>query len=493
MLSVADYLQHDATGLAEGIRRGDFTAAEALAAAQARAQAVNPRINAIVIGMETQARARLQERLDGPFAGVPFLIKDIIQDYAGVPATSGSRALMNWRPPSHANVTQRFLDAGLVIFGKTNTPELALKGICEPEAWGATRNPWDLERTPGGSSGGAAAAVAAGIVPMAGANDGGGSIRIPAACCGLFGLRPSRGRVPLGPRLGEAWEGASSDHVVTRSVRDSARLLDAIQGADIGAPFEIRPPERPYAEEIRREPGPLRIAYSTASPIGTPVDAECIEATRATAQLLARLGHRVEEAAPQIDGLALARCYITMYMGQVAASMAEIGAGTGASSGDFEVETRTLGLLGRALSAGEYVQAHRQWNDFSRALGRFFQTYDLYLTPTLATPPVRIGELSLPGWQRLAQRLLQRLRAGRLLLRSGIGDQITQESLAKVPFTQLANLTGTPAMSVPLHWSSAGLPLGSQFIAPFGEEGRLLRLAAQLEQAQPWAHRRPSL
>lgn len=493
MISEQDYLRHDALGLAELLARGEVSAAELLEAAIARAGQVNPRINALVIPMFEQARDRARGPLSGPFAGVPFLIKDIIQDYAGVPATSGSRALLGWKPPSHAAYTQRCLDAGLVIFGKTATPELALKGITESQAWGVTRNPWNLDHTPGGSSGGAAAAVAAGIVPMAGANDGGGSIRIPAACCGLFGLRPSRGRVPLGPRMGEAWEGASSDLVVSRSVRDSAAMLDALQGADIGAPFEIRPPERPYLQEVARDPGRLRIAFSTRSPIGTEVDPQCVAALQETARLLERLGHHVEEAEPEIDGLALARCYITMYMGNVAATVAEIVAETGAREADFETDTRTFALLGRALPAGDYVRIRRQWNDSARALGRFFTSHDLYLTPTLAAPPLRIGELELPAWQRAAQKLVLGLRAGGLLLKSGIVDQLARDSLAKVPFTQLSNLTGTPSMSVPLQWTAQGLPLGSHFIAPFGEEARLLRLAAQLEQAQPWAQRRPAL
>lgn len=493
MISEQDYLRHDALGLAELVAAGEVSAAELLEAAISRAGQVNPRINALVIPMFEQARSRVREPLAGPFAGVPFLIKDIIQDYAGVPATSGSRALRDWKPPSHASYTQRCLDAGLVIFGKTATPELALKGITESQAWGVTRNPWNLDHTPGGSSGGAAAAVAAGILPMAGANDGGGSIRIPAACCGLFGLRPSRGRVPLGPRMGEAWEGASSDLVVSRSVRDSAAMLDALQGADIGAPFEIRAPERPYLQEVARDPGRLRIAFSTRSPIGTEVDPQCVAALEETARLLERLGHRVEEAQPEVDGLALARCYITMYMGNVAATVAEIVAETGAREADFETDTRTFALLGRALPAGDYVRIRRQWNDFARALGRFFTSHDLYLTPTLAAPPLRIGELELPAWQRAAQKLVLGLRAGGLLLKSGIVDQLARDSLAKVPFTQLSNLTGTPSMSVPLQWTQEGLPLGSHFIAPFGEEARLLRLAAQLEQVQPWAQRRPAL
>ncbi|HEY0914042.1 MAG TPA: amidase [Solimonas sp.] len=493
MISAADYARHDALGLAGLVARGETTATELLEAALARAAEVNPKINAINIPMHEIGRARAAGTLLGPFAGVPFLIKDIVQDYGGVPASSGSVPLRDWKAPSHAAITQRFLDAGLVIFGKTATPELALKGITESRAWGITRNPWNLDHTPGGSSGGAAAAVAAGIVPMAGANDGGGSIRIPAACCGLFGLRPSRGRVPLGPRMGEAWEGANSDLVVSRSVRDSAAMLDALQGPDLGAPFEIRAPERPYMDELQREPGRLRVAFCTRSPLGSPVDPQHVEAVHKTAKLLESLGHHVEEAEPAVDGALLARCFITMYMGNVAASVAEIRALTGCAERDFEPDTRVFAQAGAALDAGEYVRRRRLWNDFARAFGQFFLSHDLYLTPTLACPPVRIGELDQPAALRAAQKLVLGLRGGGLLLRSGMVEQIATESLSKVPFTQLSNLTGTPSMSVPLYHTAQGLPLGLQFVAPFGEEGRLLRVAAQLERALPWFDRMPAL
>ncbi|SFF47998.1 amidase [Fontimonas thermophila] len=492
MISVADYQRYDGLGLAALVRAGEVTPTELLEAAIACAERINPQINAIVIPMHEIARERARGHLVGPFAGVPFLIKDVVQDYAGVPTTAGSRAI-DYVPPTHAEITERFLRSGVVIFGKTNTPELALKGITEPARWGPTRNPWDLERTPGGSSGGAAAAVAAGIVPMAGANDGGGSIRIPAACCGLFGLRPSRGRVPLGPRIGEVWEGASSDLVVSRSVRDSAAMLDAVHGADVGAPFEIRPPQRPYLDELQQPPGRLRIAFSTRSPIGTEVHAECVRAVIDAARLLEDLGHHVEEAEPEIDGERLAQDFLTMYMGQVAADIAHWAAVAGARETDFEPDTRALGLLGRTLPAHEYILARRRWNDYARALGRFHERYSLYMTPTLAQPPVRIGELAPPRWLRIAQSLVLAAGAGRFLHRSGVVEQLARENLAKVPFTQLANLTGTPAMSVPLHWTADGLPVGVQFIARFGGEDVLLRLAAQLEQARPWAQRRPAL
>jgi amidase len=492
-----EYQHHDATGLAELIASGEISAAEALDAALARATEVDPTIASICIPMQAQARARVQTPLAGPFAGVPLLIKDMAQDYAGVPSPSGCRALREWVPQQHAEIVQRFLDAGFVIFGKTASPEFALKAETSPKIWPQpTRNPWDLTRAPGGSSGGSAAAVAAGIVPAAGASDGGGSIRIPAAYCGLFGLRPSRGRTPSGPRQGEIWEGASSQHVLTRSVRDSARILDAIAGAEMSAPFAIGAPARPYAEEILRPPGVLRIGFSTQSPLGTPVHAQCIEAVERTVRLLETLGHRVEPAQPAVDGHALARSFITMYFGQSAASIAQARRLTGAGEREFELETRILALLGRTVSAGDYVDERARWNDYARALGTFHQAFDLYLTPTTAQPPNRIGELDTPPLQRAAAQLVLALSAGRLLLKSGMVDTLVASSLQRVPFTQLSNLTGTPSMSVPLHWApaetgGAELPFGVQFVARFGEEATLLRLAAQLEQAQPWAARRP--
>ena len=500
VISIDDYQQRDALGLAELVRNREVTAAELLDAALARNAAVNPKINAVVVPMDHIARERVRQPLGGTFGGVPFLIKDIQQDYAGVPTSAGSRAFRDYRPALHASFVQRVIESGVVIFGKTNTPELALKGTTEPELFGPTRNPWNLDHTSGGSSGGAAAAVAAGIVPMAGASDGGGSIRIPAACCGLFGLRPSRGRVSAGPASGEVWEGASSEHVITRSVRDSAAMLDVLQGATSGDPFRIASPERPYIEETRREPGRLRIAFSTRSPIDLGVDPACVSAVHDTARLLESLGHTVVEAEPKIDGTALAESFLAMYLGQVAATVAEARTLTGARESAFELDTRALALLGRSLPAGEYVSARRRWNEFARALGRFREQYDLYLTPTLASPPARIGEQNTSRAEQIGLRPFLALGLGKLLLRldklllrSGLVQNSARLSLARVPFTQLSNLTGTPSMSVPLHWTQTGLPIGVQFIARFGDEATLFRLAAQLEQARPWKDRRPNI
>ncbi len=480
-----EYRRYDALGLAELVTSGQVTALELLECALARAKAVAPRLNPIVHWFEDEARQRAATPLQGPFAGVPFLLKDAGQDLAGHPTSQGSRAFQAHRAPISSTYAERAHAAGLISFGKTNTPELAFKGITEPEAFGPTRNPWAPTRTPGGSSGGAAAAVASGIVPMAGANDGGGSIRIPAAYCGLFGLRPSRGRVPAGPRDGEVWDGASSEHVITRSVRDSAAMLDALSGPDCGAPFVIAPPERSFREELERAPEPLTIAYSLRSPLDRPVHPECKAALESTLRLLEELGHRVEEAEPRVDGKELAITYLKLYFAVAAATVERL------DDKRFELETRLLAMLGRSMSSGEYFAARQRWNTYSRALGEFFQRYDLYLTPTVADLPARIGELALPASQRLALRALLRLRAGRLLWSSGMIEQIAMDSLARTPFTQLANLTGTPAMSVPLYWTADGMPLGSQFIGPFGSEGLLLRLAAQLERARPWLDRVP--
>ncbi len=492
-----EYIQYDATGLASLVARGEVNPAELLEAALARMAALDPDLGAVCLPMEAIARQRVQQPLQGSFAGVPFLLKDMGQDYAGVPSTQGCRALRHWIPERHDHFVERVLDAGLVVFGRTATPEFALKAETAPAIWEhPTRNPWDLSRTPGGSSGGAAAAVAAGIVPVAGASDGGGSIRIPSAWCGLFGLRPSRGRTPIGPHAGEHWEGATSQHVISRSVRDSARLLDVLAGSHVGDPFVIAPPSSSYVHALHRPPGRLRIGFCTRSPLGTPVHPSCVAAVEEAANLLESLGHAVEPAEPSIDGHALARSYITMYFGQVAAAVERAQRLSGARESAFELETRVLALLGRTISAGEYVSRHLEWNTCARALGAFFEGYDLYLTPTTAQPPHHLGELDTPPMQRLLARAVLACGAGRLLMISGMVDELVEKSLSRVPFTQLANLTGTPAMSVPMLWHAVekdgpSLPFGVQFVARFGAENTLLQLAAQLELAHPWAHRRP--
>lgn len=491
-----EYDRYDALGLAELVRQGKVTPLELCEEAIERIEDLNPKINAVVTRMFDQGRQAASNPLpEGPFSGVPLLIKDLDYAYAGVPMTSGCRALKEYVPDYDDEMVVRFKKTGMVILGKTNTPEFGLLGFTEPELFGPCRNPWNPSYTPGGSSGGSAAAVAAGMVPLASGGDGGGSIRIPSAYCGLFGLKPSRGRNPSGPEYGQVWLGAVQNHVLTRSVRDSAAMLDATQGPDRGAPYEIRSPERPYLEEVDREPGRLKIAFNTQSPLGTPVHPECLRAVEEAAQLLEGLGHEMEEARPDLDGKALAQSYMAMYFGEVAAHLDELEPvlKRKARPGDVELLTWVLGLLGRTFSAGYLVQALRRWDRAARQMGIFFQKYDLYLTPTTADPPARIGELQPKASEIGLLKTVSALKLGWLLKSLGLVDQMAEQGLKRTPFTQLANLTGLPAMSVPLHWTADHLPCGVQFVGSFGGEATLFRLAAQLEKARPWFNRRPPL
>ncbi|MES1927932.1 amidase [Salinisphaera dokdonensis CL-ES53] len=503
-MKYSDYVQHDAFGLAQLVAERQVSAIEVLDAARTRMEAVNPALNAVIRRMDAQADAFAEAHAqtgatstqsEGAFTGVPFLLKDLFQDYAGVESSYGNAALKNakFKPEVHAEITRRFMASGVNIFGKTNTPEFGAKGVTEPEAFGAARNPWNTDHTPGGSSGGSAAAVAAGIVPMAGANDGGGSIRIPAACCGLFGLKPGRARVPGGPERSDLMHGATVDHVISRSVRDSAAMLDATAGYEHGGIARLAEPETSYLQGMTTAPKPLRIGVLDESPLDIPLHAEAHAAIKTTTKLLESLGHRVERAAPAIDGLQLGRDFLSMWFVQMTLAVDDIRARTGAKADAFEMDTRAMAHVGRAFSATEYMQAFGRWQGYRRALADFHAEYDLLLTPTLANPPSRIGESATPKWQLMALRPLLHLPSGRALIRSGIVEQIARENLKHVPFTQLANLTGVPAMSVPLHMTENGLPLGSQFIGSPGSEALLFQLAAQLEEAAPWFNRLPEI
>lgn len=480
----SEYLRYDAVALADLIRRGEVSADEVCQAAIDRAKAVSG-LNAICQPQFGDAMRQAVPE-SAPLAGVPFLLKDLGQEQAGVPCTYGSRALLGHVPTLDSEYVRRARAGGLRFIGRTATPELGLKAVTEPELWGPALNPWDTNLTPGGSSGGSAAAVAAGVVPVAGASDGGGSIRIPAAYNGLFGLKPSRGRISFGPHMAEHWTGASSDHVVTRTVRDSAAMLDILAGPAPGDPFVIPRASAPYADLMQQTPASLKIGLFTASPYGTDVDPACIEAVESTARILENLGHRVEIAKPEFDGMALARCYLGLYFGEVAAMMSRAQKEFGAKAGDFELDTRLLGMLGNTLPLADYVLMRQRWNEFARALGVFFGSYDLYLCPSTGQMPARIGELATPKYLQLISRLMLLLKAGRLVHKSGQVDELALESLARTPFTQMSNLTGTPSMSVPMHWTPDGLPVGVQLGAPHGGETVLLQLAAQLEEANPW-------
>ena len=485
-----DYLSHDAVGLAALVREKKVSAAELLEAARKRAAEVNDRINAVVVDVDPPRSGSGP----GPFAGVPFLLKDLGQDLEGYPTSGGSRALATTPAAENADVVQRWLDAGLVVFGKTNSPEFGAKGVTEPLLFGPARNPWNLDHTPGGSSGGSAAAVAAGIVPCAGASDGGGSIRIPASACGLFGLKPSRGLVPSGPLVQEGLGGTATNGVISRSVRDTAAMLDVLVGGTPDGPYLPARPPTAYADEVGQDPGRLRIGLCTASSINPEPHAEAVAAATGAGTLLESLGHHVDhlDTAP-FDDEALAKDFLTTWFVYAADSVAQAKAVSGAGDSGFEPDTLVMAALGRATDPVRLVRAIENRQAHVRRLAAFHESYDLLLTPSTALPPPRIGALDLaPALQR-AQRALIRVRGAGLLRFTPVVEQLISENLGWVPYTQLANLTGRPAMSVPLHWTADGLPIGAQLVGRLGSEGQLLRLAAQLEQARPWADRRPPL
>lgn len=493
-MEYSEYRRFDAVGLAELVAKREVSAGELLDVAINRAEQVNPKINAIVRPMYDIARKRVTEELDGPFAGVPFLLKDLMQNYAGVPTGSGSGAMRDHAATEHAEVVNRWLDAGLVVFGKTATPELGTKPVTEPEISRPTRNPWNLNHTPGGSSGGTAAAVAAGILPVAGASDGGGSIRIPAACCGLVGLKPGRGLVPAGPDAAELLHGAATEGVISRTVRDTAAMLDVLTvRPDLGGPYLPARPETPYAELARRDPGTLRIGYTTKSPLGSAVHPEAVAAVDNAVALLAKLGHDVTPAEPDVDGAALAQDFLAMWAVEASVTIAEMCRATGASPKDFELDNRLLAASARDTRASQYAAGLRRWNAHSRALAKFHETYDLLLTPSLARPPVRIGELDTPKPVRYLGEILLRLGVVPYFAKTKLWTDTILANLEPVPFTQLANVTGRPAMSLPLHRTKDGLPLGVQFVGGLGSEPMLLALATQLEAEQKWADEEPDL
>ena len=470
-----DLTTYDGLGLAELIRRKEVAPAELLDATIARAEATHPVINAIVTRLYDEAHAAIKAGLpSGSFTGVPYLLKDLGALHTGAPTSFGSAFFTN-NPADHdSEITARLKRAGLVIFGKTNTPEMGLSPSTEPRRFGATRNPWNVAYSAGGSSGGSAAAVAAGVVPMAHATDGGGSIRIPASCCGLVGLKPTRARNPMGPDAGEGWGGASCGHAVTRTVRDSAGLLDATSGPDLGDPYWAPPPVRPFLEEVGRHPGRLRIALTTTAFNGQPVDPACADAARAAATLCASLGHAVEEARLEVDSQALAKATRIVIGANVRAALEARGAALGRQLTDADVERETWSRAtdGASFTAWEYARSIAVMHRTGRVVARFFTTYDVLMSPTMCRPPQRLGVLDMSGRDPAAYL-----------------DAV----LACVGFTSLFNSAGNPAISLPLAWSQDGLPLGVQFAGRFGDEATLFRLAAQLEAAQPWADRRPPL
>jgi amidase len=490
-----EFHKYDGLGLAELVRTKQILPAELVEEAIRRIEAHNPKINAVIYKMYDQARVAAKGDLpDSPFKGVPFLQKDMHATVEGVPTSCGTRLLKDIPQPHDSEIVRRYRAAGIIILGKTNVPEFSLLPYTEPEVFGPTNNPWDLTRTPGGSSGGSAAAVAARLVPLAGGADGGGSIRIPASCCGVFGLKPTRGRTPTGPDVGDIWRGFAQEHVLTRSVRDSAAMLDAIAGPETDAPYWAPPQQRPYFQEVTREPGRLRIAFTSHPFLGREVHEDCRKGLEATVHLLEQLGHEVVEAAPQIDREAFAIAFLTVVAAETRDEIdwAAGRAGRKTSFADFEAGTNALALLGQAMSAGDYAKALNYLMASARGVNRFFEGYDVLLTPTLAQPPVLTGSLQPSGAERFLVRLIGRLNAAWLLSAFGTIKPVANKTFSFMPYTPVFNVTGQPAMSVPLCWNEAGLPIGMHFVGRFGDEATLFRLAGQLERAQPWIDRVPA-
>jgi len=496
MKGFSDYATYDGLGLAALVRTKHVTPAELVEEAISRIEKVNPQLNAVIYKMYDLARQAAEGDLpDGPFKGVPFLLNDLAVAYAGVPLRSGSRFHRDFVPDHDCEMVRRFKAAGLIVVGRTNTPEYGLVPVTEPELYGPSNNPWDLTRTTGGSSGGSAAAVAAYVVPLAHGNDGGGALRIPASCCGVFGFKPTRGRNPIGPDLAEGWQGMVCDHVLTRSVRDSAAMLDATAGPDVGAPYYAAPPARPFLSEVNADPGKLRIAFTARPLLSAVIHEDCIKGVEATAKLCQDLGHEVVEAAPQIDGEAFAGAFFTMVCGETRAEIeeAEVLMGRQATARDFEPATWVAGLLGRQITAAEFSRAVRLLMRSGRQVGQFFEEYDVLLTPTLAMPPMVTGTLQPKGAVMRAMKVLGMLNAGDLIKAVADVDALAGQIFEIMSYTPLFNATGQPAMSVPLYWNAEGLPIGMHFAGRYGDEATLFRLAGQLEQARPWLDRPPPI
>jgi amidase len=491
---VTDYVECDATELAARVRRGEVSPKELVETAIAAIEEVNPALNAVVHRMYDEARATAAGELpDGPYRGVPMVVKDFDGFVKGHPWTASTRFLEGFVPDHDSEAIARLRRAGLVFLAKTACPELAILGTTESEWRGPTRNPWSPEHSTGGSSGGSAALVAARAVPLGHGGDGGGSLRIPGSHCGLVGLKCTRGRIPVGPDWGEGWGGYVQWGALTRSVRDTAAVVDALAGPMPGDPYAAPPLERPLAEEVGRDPGRLRIAFSAASLYGRTTHPENRAAVEATAKRLADLGHTVEEARPDYDRDALVLAYHTHVAAGVAGEVADFERWTGrkATSSQFEASTWFLVQIGRSLGAQDYLHARDACQAAGRALGAFHERYDVLLTASAAHPPIRIGELALKPAERVGLGVLRAAPIGPVLRK--VLHALADTNLERTPNTQLFNQTGQPAISLPLHQTADGLPIGAQLSAAMGGEGVLVRVAAQLEAAAPWAGRRPKV
>jgi amidase len=475
MISLSDYASYDGLGLAALVSRKEVTPKELLDAAIAAVAKVNPKINAVLQTLPEMAAAEIAaQALTGPFAGVPFMIKELVLHAKDVRLDEGCRLAQGTIYPNDTELMARFRRAGLVLMGTTQTPELGYNPTTEAVLHGPVHNPWDFGRSAGGSSGGSGAAVAAGIVPVAHANDGGGSIRIPASCNGLVGLKPTRDRTPTGPDYADPLCGLAIEFVVTRTVRDAAAMLDAVAGPDIGAPAMIAPFAHPLAQEVGAAPGKLRIAWTTTPASGAKIDAECIKAVHEAVRTLEDLGHTLIEGGPKYDWDAFLDNVHPIWAAFTALSVDTVARTLGRTPGPDNLEAVTLACYedGKRISALELLSAQGYHNMLSRSVGAFFQTVDALVTPTIARPPVPLGEMN-------------QNKAGMTAM------QWTRQVFAYCPFTPLFNTTGQPAISLPLYWTPGGLPIGVQIAGRFGGEATLMRVASQLEQARPWANRKP--
>ncbi|WP_262528902.1 amidase [Agrobacterium tumefaciens] len=474
-MAMDEFVDLDLTAQAALVKSGDVTASELLEAAIRRAERVNLQVNAIIRPLHEEARAEAGSASpDTAFAGAPFLVKDLYCHMAGIPTSGASEITKDFIPHHDSELMRRYRKAGLSTFGKTNLCEFGTLGTTEPKLFGATKNPWDTARSSGGSSGGAGAAVAAGIVPAAHGGDGAGSIRIPASCCGLFGLKPSRGRISLGPDLGDSTGGIVNEHVLSRTVRDSAALLDATRGAMAGDPYTAPQPVIDYVQALRSAPRRLRIAFTTESLLGTHVDPDCVAATVSAAKLCESLGHEVVEARPSLDAETY-RTYYKRFWAMTAtraitslARSRNVPAETLAAQ--VEIFNQYLFGVGSRITAADYLVDLNWFHGVGRTIANFLGDFDVWLTPTLGSPPPALGhfDADVHGGEEVMERFLQFLA-----------------------FTTFANMAGLPSMSVPLAWTAGGLPVGTQFTGRFNDEETLFRLAAQLEEAQPWSGKRP--
>lgn len=475
MMAFKEYDKYDGLGLGELVRKGEVSALELLEEALARVECHNGKINAVVYKFYEQARESARRKPGrGPFEGVPFLLKDILGYCEGVPTRFASRYIPEFPSSTDSELVARYKRAGLIPFGKTNVPELGLPPITEPKLYGPARNPWNLDFTPGGSSGGSAAAVAAGIVPLAHGNDGGGSIRIPAASCGLVGLKPTRGRNSLAPSFGDLMGGLICEHVLSRTVRDSAAALDATEGPVPGDPYFAPPKARPYLQEVSTEPGRLRIAFWERGLDDKPVHEEALAAVRGAAKLCSDLGHDVEESMPVLDlgEQDIASAFMTVYAAGLASTIEMVKHLTGVQPSLDLLEGLTMNTyaIGREFTAAQYLIAVETLQRLSRRFAAFFERYDVWVIPAIGCPPLKVGIID---FQSPSSTLLD------------------EKIRTFTHVNPVYNITGQPALSLPLHWTADGLPLGVLFGGRYGDEATLFRLAGQIEAAKPWKDRRP--